>query len=326
MDFLMNMLRWIASLRNPVLDAIFSLITHLGEETVFLALAICIFWCVNKREGYFILITGLIGTVMNQALKMIFRIPRPWVIDPEFKVVDSAIEEATGYSFPSGHTQNIAGTFGAIAAFNRRRTVTVVCVIIILLVSFSRLYLGVHTLLDVGVSLVLAFLLVALLRPAFSSDERFHKFMPVISVVGVLLTVAHFVFIIVISSDTTLDPTNLASSVKNASTLLGATAGLIPVYYADRRFIRFETTAPWYSQVMKLVLGLGGVLLIKSGLSTPLTLLFGNEYVARAVRYFLVVLFAGIVWPLTFRRFASLRIAALDSFGKRASSFLSRTK
>ena len=318
----MNMLRGIASLRNPVLDAFFSLITHLGEETVFLALAIFIFWCVNKREGYFILITGLVGTVMNQALKMIFRIPRPWVIDPEFDVIDSAIEEATGYSFPSGHTQNIAGTFGAIAAYNRRRSVTVFCVVIILLVAFSRLYLGVHTLLDVGVSLLLALLLVVALRPAFSTEERFHKCMPIISVVGVLLTVAHFVFILVISSDTTLDPGNLESAIKNAATLLGATAGLIPVYYLDRRFIKFETSAPWYSQILKLLLGLCGVLLIKSGLSTPLTLLFGNEYAARAVRYFLIVLFAGIIWPMTFRRFANLRIVALDRFGNKISALI----
>ena len=64
----------------------------------------------------------------------------------------------------------------------------------------------------------------------------------------------------------------------------------------------------------KLVLGLLGVLAIKSGLSTPLKLLFGNEYVARAVRYFLIVGFAGAVWPLTFKWFSTLKIDCMERF------------
>lgn len=314
----MDMLRAIAELRNPVFDFLFSIITMLGEETFFLALAIAIFWCVNKREGYFVLITGLFGTVMNQALKLIFRIPRPWVIDPTFDVVDSAIEEASGYSFPSGHTQNTAGTLGAIAAFNKKRKPLVITLtVIVLLVGFSRMYLGVHTLLDVGVSLVLAALLVLLLRPVFTSDKYFDKLMPIVSVLGVLITVAHFVFVNIISSDPTLDQGNIASGLKNAATLLGATMALLPVYFFDRLYLKFDTRAPWYAQILKLAIGLAGVLLIKGLLSTPLTLLFGNETVARAVRYFLVVIFAGILWPMTFGFFARMRITALDRFADR---------
>ncbi|MBP3388873.1 MAG: hypothetical protein J6K98_03260, partial [Clostridia bacterium] len=77
-----------------------SLITRLGEETVFLAVAIAVFWCVNKYEGYYLMSVGLVGTVINQFMKIIFRIARPWVLDPEFTIVESAREAATGYSFP----------------------------------------------------------------------------------------------------------------------------------------------------------------------------------------------------------------------------------
>ena len=112
----MPFLYFLQSIRNPILDGFFALITHLGEETFFLVIAILFFWCVNKRDGYFILLTGLVGTVINQLAKLFFRIPRPWVLDPNFDIVESARAEATGYSFPSGHTQNIAGTYGTIAA------------------------------------------------------------------------------------------------------------------------------------------------------------------------------------------------------------------
>ena len=302
----MPFLYFLESIRNPVLDAIFSTITHLGEETFFLVIAIFFFWCVNKREGYFILITGLVGTVVNQFAKLFFRIPRPWVLDENFEIIESAREEATGYSFPSGHTQNVAGTFGAIGAFKKGGVRKAICISIIILVAFSRMYLGVHTPLDVVVSLLVAFGLVVLLRPAFATEESFKKSMPWIVVGSVAISLGLLAYVLSVSSDATLDPTNYASALKNSTTLLGCTAGLVVVYFLDSKFIHFETEGRWYAQLLKLVLGLGGVLIIKSGLSSPLVSLFGNEYIARAVRYFLIVLFAGGIWPLTFKWFKKL--------------------
>lgn len=110
----MNLLYALESVRTPFWDAVFSAVTHLGEETVFMVAAILIFWCVSKQEGYYLLLMGFFGTVVNQFLKLLFRIPRPWVRDPDFTIVESARAQATGYSFPSGHTQNAVATFGAL--------------------------------------------------------------------------------------------------------------------------------------------------------------------------------------------------------------------
>lgn len=303
----MPFLHFLEGIRNPVFDWFFSTITHLGEETFFLVIAIIFFWCVNKRHGYFILITGLVGTVVNQMAKLLFRVPRPWILDENFNIVESAREEATGYSFPSGHTQNVAGTYGAIAAHKPSKLKTIVCTSIVVLVAFSRMYLGVHTPLDVVVSLILAFGIVMLLRPIFETEENFKKFMPWVVVISVVLSLVFLAYVLAISSDTTLDPHNYQSGLKNACTLLGCTAGLVLVYFVDAKFINFETEAKWYAQILKLVLGLGGILAIKAGLSAPLVALFGNEFVARAVRYFLIVAFAGAVWPLTFKWFKKIK-------------------
>ena len=310
----MPFLHFLQSIRNPFFDWFFALITHLGEETLFLVIAIMFFWCINKREGYFILITGLVGTVVNQIAKLFFRVPRPWMLDPDFEIVESAREEATGYSFPSGHTQNIAGTYGSIAAYQPKKWKTVLCTILIVLVAFSRMYLGVHTPLDVIVSLLFALGLILLLRPVFVSDERMNKLMPVVVVASVILSVGFLAYVLSLSGVLFLDPHNYQSGLKNACTLLGCTAALIPVYILDRKFIKFETNARWYVQIIKLAGGLLGVLAIKSGLSAPLTALFGNEFVARAVRYFLIVVFAGTVWPLTFKWFAELKIGFMEGF------------
>ena len=327
----MKFLYFLEGLRNPVCDFLFSLITHLGEETFFLAIAIFIFWCVDKRGGYYVLMTGLIGTVINQWLKIVCRIPRPWV-GTDFKPIDAAFEEATGYSFPSGHTQNIAGTFGSLAVFFKRNWVRISAVVIIVLVAFSRMWLGVHTPKDVGVSLLIAAALVFGLYPIFSSEERFNKFMPYLVGVSVVLTLSYVIFVnclpaadyaadISIGADGTVhDP--LASALKNGATLLGCMLGLLVVYPLDRFVIRFETRANWYSQLIKLAVGLGGVLAIKSGLSTPLKLLVGlftdsPDHIARCIRYFLIVVFAGAVWPLTFKFFSALKISFMERFTER---------
>ena len=328
-EFFMPVLYFLRDISNPFFDALFALITHVGEETVFLVVAILFFWCINKREGYFILLVGLFGTLINQAAKILFRIPRPWVVDPSFKPVEDAIEEATGYSFPSGHTQNVAGTFGSIAAFKPKRWKTVTCVSVIVLVAFSRMYLGVHTPLDVIVSLLVALGLVLLLRPFFTDEERMRRCMPFIVIASAVLALA-FLLIVLLVPREGIDEANLHSAMKNAATLLGCLVGLILVWFVDSRYVNFDTAAPWYSQIMKLVLGLGGVLAIKSGLSSPLVALFGNEFVARGVRYFLIVGFAGALWPMTFKWFAGLKIEKLDAFGvavvKKLSAALTAVK
>ena len=83
------------------------------------------------------------------------------------------------------------------------------------------------------------------------------------------------------------------------------TGKLKSVYFVDEKWTGFSTDAIWWAQILKVAFGLGLVLAIKSGLKTPLEALFG-ELPGRAVRYFLIVLFAGAVWPLTFSYFRKL--------------------
>ena len=313
MDFLMDMLRAIAEIRNPALDFFFETITHLGEETLFLVISIVFFWCIDKREGYFILLTGLFGTLINQAAKLAFRIPRPWVIDESFQPVGNSKLEATGYSFPSGHTQNISTTLGAITAYKPRKLKTIILTSIILLVAFSRMYLGVHTFLDVSVSLVVGLALILLFRPIFSSEERFSKAYPYLVVAAVVASFGFLAYVLSVRGDNTIDSGNYESALKNACTLLGCTVGLVIVWFVDTEYTNFKTDGRWYAQIIKAVIGFAVILGIKSGLSTPLTLLFGgNAFIARIFRYLLIVVFAGAVWPLTFRWFSRLRIGFLE--------------
>ena len=312
----MEFLRFLEGLRTGVGDFFFSTVTHLGDETFFLVLAIAFFWCINKREGYYILMTGVVGSVINQWLKIMCKIPRPWVIDPEFTTVGNATERAGGYSFPSGHTQNIAGTFGCIGRYNKQRWVKILSVSLILLVAFSRLYLGVHTPLDVGVSLVVAAVLVFSFHFIFRTEEACEKFITYAIAGSVLFSIGFILYVFLIPESgfpTDEDMENLLSARDNAATLIGCLVGLFVVYPLDKHYIKFETEARWYSQIIKLGIGLAVDLAIKSLLKQPLVSLFGL-YPGRAVRYFLIVVFSGAIWPLSFKYFKNLRIPAMEKF------------
>lgn len=299
----MGFLRLLESIRLPALNVFFSGITYCGDEIAFMVAAFALFWCVNKRTGYYAFLVGLFGTVGNQWLKIACRIPRPWVLDPNFTIVESARAAATGYSFPSGHTQNAVGTFGAIALTTKRKWVRGVCIALIVLVPFSRMYLGVHTPLDVGVAFLMAAALLALFYPVFRSERAMAKGMPWLLSAAVLLAVAFTFYMGGLRVDAaSLDGSNFAHAQENAYKLLGAVIALLPVYFLEKRYVKFETGAVWYAQIAKLVLGLGLAMAVKSVLKAPLNALLPGG-AGDAIRYFVLVLFAGCIWPMTFRWF-----------------------
>ncbi len=302
----MEFLKFLEGLRTPIGDAFFSAVTHLGEETIFILIGLLFFWCISKKQGYFILSVGFLGTVINQFLKLTLRIPRPWVRDPKFTIVESARAEATGYSFPSGHTQSSVGVFGSIARISSHKILRGLCITACILVPLSRMYLGVHTPADVIVSFAIATALILILYPIVNkvvdNPTNMHFFLMCMAAIACLFLI--YVLAYPFPADT--DRHNLESGIKNAYKILGCILGLWAAYEADEHFIHFDTKAVWWAQILKLVLGLLPLLAIKSLLKSPLYALFGGRYIADGVRYFLIVIFAGCIWPMTFRFWARL--------------------
>lgn len=299
----MEFLRLLEEIRTGWLNGIMLAITHLGSEIIFLAVALIFFWCVDKTRGYYLMSVGFVGTILNQFLKLVCRIPRPWVQDPQFTIVEQARAGADGYSFPSGHTQSAVGTYGSIAYTSRNRWVQVLCVAVAALVAFSRMYLGVHTPIDVGVSVVIGVVLIFALRPLFYKENG--KYIPWMLGFMTVLAVGFLLYVECNPFPGDMDGENLASGMKNAYTLLGALLGMIVVYMVDEKWLHFPIKAVWWAQLLKLVLGIALVLGVKTLLTQPMTSLFGY-YWGRLVRYFLTVVTAGCLWPLTFPWFSSL--------------------
>ena len=305
----MEVLYWLESIRNPVLDVLMLLFTEFGNELLFIAAGLIMFWCIDKKQGYFVLLTGFFGVYINQFLKITCRIPRPWVLDPDFTIVEAAREAATGYSFPSGHTQTAVGCWGALAVCRKEKWVRIISVILALLIPFTRMYLGVHTPLDVGVSILVALILIFALWPLFKRFGTERRLMYPLMGILTAMGIGFMLYVTLFPFPADIDADNLSHAVDNAYKFLGCALGMWVIYEVDARFIKFDTkTAKWWAQIIKLAVGFGLLLVVMEGSKPLFNLIFKGNYIAYAIRYFLTVLFAGAVWPLTFKWFAKLGV------------------
>lgn len=294
----MTILKWFESIRTPWMDELMSLLTQMGDETIFMVLGMAVIWCINKVWGFRFMLIGLTGTAMNQLLKAIFLVPRPWVLDPEFTIVESAREGATGYSFPSGHTQAATTCFGTLAAWLKKNWVTALCVALILIVAVTRMYLGVHTPMDVGVSLVTGVVTVVVMTHCLNKGGKAAASM---KAVGVLLALALLGYVLFAPAREANVAEFDAHGVKAAWQVAGAMAGLLLAWHVDEKHLHFETKAVWWAQVCKVIIGLGLVMAVRTGMKPVLAAIFGDQMFAHGIRYFLMTVVGGIFWPMTFR-------------------------
>jgi undecaprenyl-diphosphatase len=302
----MQILYALETLRTPLLDAVLGALTELGNETLFMAAALILYWCVSKKYGYYVLFVGVFGTLINQFAKIMCRVPRPWVRDPGFTIVENARAEATGYSFPSGHTAGIMASGGCIARISKKAWVRAVCIVLIALVAFSRMYLGVHYPTDVLFSVVVGVVLVFAFYPFFAAADR--KIAPVYWLVVILavLSLAYALFVTLHRFPADTDADNLASAVKTGWTMVGTGLGMVASLHLERRYVNFDCKACWWAQLIKVVGGLALILAVRAGLKPVLAAVFGGAQFQHAIRYFCMVIVGAVLWPMTFRWFASL--------------------
>ena len=132
--------------------------SFIGEGPILVVVALLVYWCVDKRAGQLTIASLGVSVFATQLAKNIACVYRPWIRDARIVPSVGALNGATGYSFPSGHTSGSTALFGSIAfSFRHKHKVTVaMCVACIVIIAFSRNYLGVHTPQDVLVGFLVA--------------------------------------------------------------------------------------------------------------------------------------------------------------------------
>lgn len=298
--WLMDMLRDIAGIRTPFFNGAMSGATVLGEEMAFIVIGMIVLWCVDKRFGYRFLFMYVSGYFLNQLLKAIFLIPRPWVIDPSFEIVESARAGATGWSFPSGHTQSAVIMYGGLAGRVRKGWAYALAALIVLLVGFSRMYLGVHTLLDVAAGALLGVLTLIVCFRLFARIGDGAKAYALASAAVAALCLGLIIFILTVTR-LSFD----ASQLKDAAVLFGTAFGLFAGSVVERAYVRFDTKAAWWVQIIKVVLGVAVLLALRVALKKLLGLISDSPLMDSA-RYFGISFVAIAVYPRLFKPLSKL--------------------
>ena len=283
----MEFLRMLEGIRDPFWDFVMRAVTILGEETVFLGVVMLLFWCVDRKMALRIGIAGLASTALNILLKAIFIVPRPWVIDPTFTIVEAAREAASGYSFPSGHTQSACSLFLFLALYAKKRWQKALCLSAILLTAFSRMYLGVHTPLDVGVGLLAAAMVVLVCSAVYRKygDQGVRM----VYLGAVALSIAAFCVLYFLQPRAGQVVQFDAHMRENAWTVFGAFLG-IGAYLLLEKKLKTGAQKTLAAKFVQTMLGLIAVLALKNVLKAPLDLLFVGHESANALRYCLMVL------------------------------------
>ena len=169
-------------------NKLFLSITIFGEMWLPTLICAVVYWCFNMKHGAFMFLSFGLNFLFINFFKLVACVYRPWVLSDKMKPVASAIGHAKNYSFPSGHSSTAASTLGVAAYLLRRKKVfSCLLIILILLVGFSRLYLGVHTPQDVIVGLTTGFILIFLSNFLINwMDKDKNRYFHVLAVIDIL--------------------------------------------------------------------------------------------------------------------------------------------
>lgn len=151
----MEIIILLQSVASPPLDALALALTHLGSENAYIVMLLVTYLAIDPRAGRLLGVAVLGSYYLNQVAKDFVDTARPFVTDPLLVRSRAAEATAPGGAFPSGHAQLAATFWGMVAPLARRAWLTWTSVLLIALVSLTRLYLGVHWPLDVAGGLIL---------------------------------------------------------------------------------------------------------------------------------------------------------------------------
>lgn len=311
----LEFIRWLQS-SYPQLTGFMTAVSFFGSENFYLLVMPLIYWSINKQLGRYIGYLFVASLLVNAEMKHILRSPRPFWLDP------TIITQGTGemgvqhqYGIPSGHTQNTAVLFLFLASWFKKGWGWSAAIVAITLMMLSRLYLGLHFLQDLAAGLLIA--LVILLaywlwlrqgRVRMGNYIFGRRLLWAIAPPFILLILYAIVIFVLAAPETAVSwsefiPGAEAESYKSITLAFGAFLGFAVGILFEARDVRFQVEGAWWQRLLRLVVGLAGIILFWRGLA----LIFPTEptwlmLAFRTLRGFLAILWITYLAPMLFVR------------------------
>ena len=231
-DFLI----WLQGFENPVLTKFLSVVSDLIAPLPLSIIAIIVYWCISKKKGIALALSVISAVTVNTTLKLIFKVPRPFNVREEIIRMD----ETEGFSFPSGHSQQ-AGTLGRFlfGATNKRWLGITLWVSVAFIVGFSRMYLGMHTPLDVICGITLGVLVTEAVIAFVNLADKKNK--PYLLHLITVISALSMIF-------TGFD--------KDLVTMTALSLGAVSGYMLDVKFISYNAPSGWKNKIIAGLIGL----------------------------------------------------------------------
>jgi membrane-associated phospholipid phosphatase len=261
------------------LEAPMKFFSFLGSEEFYLLALPILYWCIDAGLGLRVGLILLVSAGLNDSLKMAFHTPRPYW----FSTSVQPLSAESSFGVPSGHAQNAVAIWGIAAAYLNKRWAWISAATLMLLIGFSRLYLGVHFPQDVLVGWGIgAFLLWGFAR-FWSPAADWLKHQTAGRQIGIAAAVSLLILLIgslpyaglsnwtlpldwavnaARAGDPLPDPVSMNGILTSAGTLFGLVCGLVWMNAQGG----YQASGPVMKRVLRLVLGVAGVLILRYGL------------------------------------------------------------
>ncbi len=294
---------------SPALDSIMETGSFIGTPEFFLILVPFIYWSIDRRVGIRMMLVVFYFEFINASLKVLFHQPRPYWLGG----VKQLSTEGT-YGLPSGHSGRTLALSGYLATQVKRNWFWAVAVLYILLVGFSRMYLGVHFPHDVLGGWLLGLLAIWALAKWGDKVREWLANKPLstqimlgfLVAMGMMLTGFIVRFIIAGTPDPAeWSPYNAdARTVTHFFTISGAVFGAWAGYALMRQYARFNAKGDWAKRGIRYLLGIVVLLVLFFGMDNAFAEIAVDEstlgYILRFIRYGFSLFWATFLAPWLF--------------------------
>ena len=284
--FEMEILKFLEGLRNDFLNTLFEFITIFGEETLLVLLIVTLWFAFDKKFAQKLLFITMTSMSVNGVIKNLARVPRPFASG---EVTCVRPDTATGYSFPSGHTQNFATWTSLTAMQLKKKWFTITVALLILLVAFSRVYLGAHYPSDVIVSVILGTAFGTVGCIIYDKTENKNRLY-----LGMTIILTPFAVLFMFNAEPLFE---------DFYKFYGMVAGIGVAVSFEEKYAPIGYDVSKWKKLLRIVIGIAVAFAVKEGIKLlKVTDIVQLSFVIDAVRYFVLVFAVMGLCPLLFRK------------------------